>query len=47
MLGQAERKFDDILSKEIKNIKEHYPRFELKTELDGTRTPVLKRTQIH
>ena len=34
----------NILSTEIKNIKECYPHFELQIEQDATRTPVLKTT---
>ena len=37
----TEKKIVDILSTEIKNIKERYPHFELKIEQDATRTPVL------
>jgi len=39
----------DILSAEIKKIKECYPHFELEIEQDATRTPLLikPRTQIN
>ena len=37
----SRKKIADILSTEIKNIKECYPHFELDIEQDATRTPVL------
>ena len=37
----SRKKIADILSTEIKNIKERYPPFELEIEQDATRTPVL------
>ena len=37
----TEKKIANILSTEIKNIKERYPHFELEIEQDATRTPVL------
>lgn len=35
------KEIDDILSTEIKNVKERYPHFEMKIEQDATCTPVL------
>ena len=35
------KKIADILSTEIKNVKERYPHFEMEIEQDATRTPVL------
>ena len=37
----SRKKIADILSTEIKNIKERYPHYELEIEQDATRTPVL------
>ena len=37
----SRKKIADILSTEVKNIKERYPHFELEIEQDATRTPVL------
>jgi len=37
----SRKKMADILSTEIKKIKEHYPHFELEIEQDATHTPLL------
>ena len=41
----SRKKIADILSTEIKNIKERYPHFELEIEQDATRTLVLTKQE--